>query len=144
MKRMKVLLQKTVLETYIREVTTLVHLTVNGEEIVTTETHPFYVKNRGFVNAGELAIGDELLDSNCNVLLVENHSVELTDEPVSVYNFQVEDFHTYHVGQNSILVHNANYKEANIKNFEIKDKHLKILLLNEQENLMLVHLKKRI
>ena len=31
--------QKTVLETYIREVTTLVHLTVNGEEIVTTVDH---------------------------------------------------------------------------------------------------------
>ena len=27
---------KTVLETYIREVTTLVHLNVNGEEIITT------------------------------------------------------------------------------------------------------------
>ena len=52
---------KTVLETYIREVTTLVHLTVNG---------------------------DELLNSNCNVLLIENHSVELTDEPTTVYNFQ--------------------------------------------------------
>ena len=35
---------KTVLETYIREVTTLVHLTVNGEEIITTVDHPFYVK----------------------------------------------------------------------------------------------------
>ena len=34
---------KTVLETYIREVTTLVHLTVNGEEIVTTVDHPFLV-----------------------------------------------------------------------------------------------------
>ena len=33
---------KTVLETYIREVTTLVHLTVNGEEIVTTVDHPIY------------------------------------------------------------------------------------------------------
>ncbi len=31
---------KTVLETYIREVTTLVYLTVNGEEIVTTVDHP--------------------------------------------------------------------------------------------------------
>ena len=30
---------KTVLETYIREVTTLVHLTVNGEEIITTIDH---------------------------------------------------------------------------------------------------------
>ena len=44
---------KTVLETYIREVTTLVHLTVNGEEIITTVDHPFYVKDKGFVNAGK-------------------------------------------------------------------------------------------
>ncbi|MFR1007881.1 MAG: polymorphic toxin-type HINT domain-containing protein, partial [Hominilimicola sp.] len=53
--------EKTVLETYIREVTTLVHLTVNGEEIVTTVDHPFYVKNQGFIKAGELIVGDELL-----------------------------------------------------------------------------------
>ena len=97
---------KTVLETYIREVTTLVHLTVNGEEIVTTVDHPFYVKNQGFIKAGELIVGDELLDVNGNVLLVENFDVELTDEPVKVYNFKVEDFHTYFVGNCKIWVHN--------------------------------------
>ena len=99
--------EKTVLETYIREVTTLVHLTVNGEEIVTTVDHPFYVKNQGFIKAGELIVGDELLDINGNVLLVENFDVELTDKPVKVYNFEVEDFHTYHVGRLGVLVHNA-------------------------------------
>ena len=98
---------KTVLETYIREVTTLVHLTVNGEEIVTTVDHPFYVKNQGFIKAGELIVGDELLDVNGNVLLVEKFNVELTDEPVTVYNFQVEDYHTYHVSGLGVLVHNA-------------------------------------
>ena len=66
---------KTVLETYIREVTTLVHLTVNNEEIVTTVDHQFYVKNQGFIKAGELIVGDELLDVNGNVLLVENFDV---------------------------------------------------------------------
>ena len=96
---------KTVLETYIREVTTLVHLTVNGEEIVTTVDHPFYVKNQGFIKAGELIVGDELLDVNGNVLLVENFDVELTDDSVKVYNFQVEDFHTYFVGNCKIWVH---------------------------------------
>ena len=101
---------KTVLETYIREVTTLVHLTVNGEEIVTTVDHPFYVKNQGFIKAGELIVGDELLDVNGNVLLVEKFNVELTDKPVKVYNFQVEDFHTYHVGENGVWVHNSNCK----------------------------------
>ena len=103
---------KTVLETYIREVTTLVHLTVNGEEIVTTVDHPFYVKNQGFIKAGELIVGDELLDVNGNVLLVEKFNVELTDEPVTVYNFQVEDFHTYHVGCFYVLVHNADYNQS--------------------------------
>ena len=81
---------------------------INGEEIVTTETHPFYVNDRGFVNAGELAVGDELLDSNKNILLVENFDVELTGKPVTVYNFQVEDYHTYHVSCFGVLVHNAN------------------------------------
>ena len=103
---------KTVLETYIREVTTLVHLTVNGEEIVTTVDHPFYVKNQGFIKAGELIVGDELLDVNGNILLVENFDVELTDEPVTVYNFQVEGFHTYHVGCFYVLVHNADYNQS--------------------------------
>ena len=80
---------------------------INGEEIVTTETHPFYVNDRGFVNAGELIVGDELLDVNGNVLLVENFDVELTEKPVKVYNFQVEDFHTYYAGGLGVLVHNA-------------------------------------
>lgn len=85
---------------------------MNGEEIVTTVDHPFYVKDQGFVNAGELVVGNELLDSNGNVLFVENFEIELTDEPVKVYNFQVEDFHTYHVSRLGVLVHNANYDEA--------------------------------
>ena len=36
----------------------------------------------------------------------------MTDEPTKVYNFQVEDFHTYFVGENEVWVHNANYDEA--------------------------------
>jgi hypothetical protein len=102
--------EKTVLETYIREVTTLVHITVNGEEIITTVDHPFYVQGRGFVEAGKLLVGDKFLNVNGNILLVENFNVELTDEPVTVYNFQIEDFHTYHVGENGVWVHNANCK----------------------------------
>ena len=62
---------KTVLETYIREVTTLVHLTVNGEEIITTVDHPFYVNDRGFVNAGELTLSDKLLDTHGSHLSIE-------------------------------------------------------------------------
>ena len=104
--------EKTVLETYIRKDPKLIHLVINGEEIVTTVDHPFYVKNQGFIKAGELIVGDELLDVNGNVLLVEKFNVELTDEPVTVYNFQVEGFHTYHVGCFYVLVHNADYNQS--------------------------------
>ena len=72
--------------------------------------HPFYVKNQGFIKAGERIVGDELLDVSGNVLLVENFDVELTDEPTTVYNFQVEDFHTYYAGGLGVLVHNASNK----------------------------------
>ena len=80
---------------------------INSEEIITTVDHPFYVKDQGFIKAGELIVGDELPDVNGNVLLVENFDVELTEKPVKVYNFQVEDFHTYFVGTSQIMVHNS-------------------------------------
>ena len=102
-------LEKTVVETYIREVPQLVHLTINGELISTTIDHPFYVKNQGFVSAGKLRLGDGVVDSKGNIYLLEKVVVEFVKEPKTVYNFQVEDFHTYHAGNTGILVHNAKY-----------------------------------
>ncbi len=101
--------EKVVVETYIRKVSKLVHLKVNGEMIDTTVDHPFYVKDAGFVDAGRLTVGDKLLDPEGSILTVENVWIEVTDTPVEVYNFQVADFHTYHVGNIGILVHNAEY-----------------------------------
>ena len=101
--------EKKVLETYVRQVERLVYLTVNGEEIVTTVDHPFYVKNRGFVNACDLQIGNKVINVSGDALVIENIITEFVNNPVTVYNFQVEDFHTYYVGNNRILVHNANY-----------------------------------
>ena len=43
------------------------------------------------------------------MLLVEDIKIEFADKPVTVYNFQVEDFHTYYVGDICVLVHNADY-----------------------------------
>ena len=101
---------KPVLETYIRETSELVHITVNGEEIVSTLDHPYYVKGKGFVNAVDLCIGFELIDKSGNVLAVEQIFRErLDNESEKVYNFKVSESHTYHVGVSGVLVHNANY-----------------------------------
>lgn len=126
---------KQVLETYIRKVDRLVHLIISGEEIITTVEHPFYVKGRGFIEAGNLLVGDKLVSANGENLIIEDYHIELTDELVPVYNFQVEDFHTYHVGNNMILVHNvgSNYAETPLPNFdkaEINPKKLTDYALN--------------
>ena len=100
---------KSVLETYIRKVDKLVYLTIAGALIITTVDHPFYVKNQDFIAAAELQVGYETVNSNGDVLLVEDIRIENT-ETTTVYNFQVEDFHTYHVSELGVLVHNANYQ----------------------------------
>lgn len=112
--------EKTVLETYIRETNEVVHLTINGETITSTPDHPFYVQEAGFVGAGDLYIGDKLLDAEGNTLLVEEMKFENLDEPVKVYNFQVEDSHTYHAGNDNILVHNADYQNPVTENIRNK------------------------
>ena len=100
---------KKVLEKYVRKTRELVHIVVGGEKIVSTADHPYFVVGRGFVNAGQLCIGSPLQDANGKILEVEQIYKEYLeeDEEVTVYNFQVEDWHTYHVGEMEVLVHNA-------------------------------------
>ena len=60
--------------------------------------------------ATNLWIGAELIDRDDNILHVEEIYHEcLKDEKCTVYNFQVEEYHTYFVGEQGILVHNAEY-----------------------------------
>ena len=104
--------EKPVLETYVRQVDKLVHLTINGEEIVTTIDHPFYVQGRGFIKAGKLLVGDKLVSVNGEDLLVDGYCIEECEAPTTVYNFQVEDYHTYFVGESKVWVHNADYPKS--------------------------------
>lgn len=57
----------------------------------------------------------ELLSANeCGIMYLYNGEYvvvefvqhEILEEPVKVYNFEVEGFHTYFVGESSVLVHN--------------------------------------
>ena len=98
---------KRVLETYVSEATELIHLNIDGEEIITTPAHPFYVKDKGFVLAGNLEVGTTLIDNEGNELHLQIVRWEQLQNPVPVYNFAVEDFHTYFVGNNKTLVHNV-------------------------------------
>ena len=44
---------------------------------------------------------------NGEYVIVEQVQHELLETPVATYNFEVADFHTYYVGNTSVLVHNA-------------------------------------
>ena len=118
---------KPVLETYIRETSTLVHITVDGEKIISTNDHPYYVKGKGFVNAEALWIGAELVDNNGNTVYVEEiYRQALDNDTEKVYNFKVDECHTYFVGRYSVLVHNADY------DVDIVSKNMKERIPNDE------------
>ena len=98
---------KTVTETYINETDELIHIGVNGETISATPTHPFYVDKLGWTLARSLRAGDVLVLNNGELVTVEWVQHEILESPIKVYNFEVEDFHTYFVGENGIFVHNG-------------------------------------
>ena len=55
-----------------------------------------------------LFTGSQLKDAHGNICYVEHiFHEQLHEEKRTVYNFQVEDYHTYYVGENGIWVHNA-------------------------------------
>ncbi len=83
-----------------------VHVTVNGEEITCTPSHPFYSPVKGWTKAVDLRAGDILVMLNGKYVVIEHVQHELLESPETTYNFEVEDFHTYYVGDEPVLVHN--------------------------------------
>ena len=100
------------------------HVHVNGEEIVCTGGHPFYVLNADenrdivcyegvkscskgkWIAAKDLQIFDKLLLSDGTYAIIEAIDVESLETAETTYNFEVEDFHTYYVSESNVLVHN--------------------------------------
>ena len=78
----------------------------SGEEIIATTSHPFYCPTKGWTDAAHLRAGDILVLVNGKYVVVEKVQHELLESPIKVYNFQVEDYHTYYVSDSGVLVHN--------------------------------------
>ena len=98
---------KQVVETYINETDELTHIHVCGEEIVCTPSHPFYSPVKGWTSACKLRAGDILVLVNGEYVVVEKVQHELLESPIEVFNFQVQDYHTYYVSNARVLVHNS-------------------------------------
>ena len=85
----------------------LVDITLeSGEKIIATANHPFYtLDDKKWLEAGELNINDNLLqlnDANMSITGLDAYSTEAT-----VYNLTVDGDHTYYVGNDQVLSHNA-------------------------------------
>ena len=63
--------------------------------------------SKGWVAAIDLKPHDRLELQNGKAAFVHSVRIEKLDQPIQVYNFEVEDFHTYFVGENRVLVHNG-------------------------------------
>ena len=84
----------------------LVDITLeNGEMVTATAEHPFYV-NKEWVNAGDLVGGNVLLSLGGEVVGIK--SVRSYRQEQDVYNLTVANDHTYYVGSDEVLSHNAN------------------------------------
>ncbi len=100
--------EKKVISTSVNKVNRLIELDIDGEIIQCTETHPFQVKDKGWVNAADLKSNDLVYIKDWNTATVKSVNLLELDEAAEVFNFEVEDCHTYFVGEICVLVHNAN------------------------------------
>ena len=96
-----------VLETFKHSVNQTLKIKIDGKIIETTPNHPFYLPmSGGWANAEDLKIGDIVLTSSKQLCVIDDIEVVNHLEMVDVYNFTVENNHTYFVGEDKILVHN--------------------------------------
>lgn len=75
--------------------------------ITATDGHPFWVAGDGWIDAGQLTIGDLLIGDDGE--LIEIHKLGASTRIAVVHNLTVNALHTYYVlvGDEPVLVHNA-------------------------------------
>lgn len=88
---------------YERDTVYVLH-TTTGEALRTTSDHPFYVRGQ-WVRVKRLRVGDSLVSQSGQRHVLRR--IDRQPEHVTVYNFTVDELHTYFVGQQAILVHNS-------------------------------------
>jgi hypothetical protein len=103
-----------VTNTFIREDVPVFYVYFNDENGVefsssTTAEHPFWVKGQGWTKVSNLKLGQLLeLKSGKTATITE---VKDAGWKTTVYNIEVEGFHTYFVEGSGVWVHNKNGEE---------------------------------
>jgi peptidoglycan hydrolase-like protein with peptidoglycan-binding domain len=96
---------KEVLNTYEKSTNEFIYLYTDDEVIETTKNHLFFVDD-WWQTAEKIDVGDKVLTSEENYKEIEKIEVKLLNEPEKIYNLNVDEYHTYFVGEEKLLVHN--------------------------------------
>jgi YD repeat-containing protein len=91
-----------------KQATRLLTITIAGTTVRVTPEHPFWKPGKGWVLAGDLRSGDQLLTRDGRTLTITRISSRAAN--VTVYNFEVEGDHNYYVSTAQLLVHNCAVK----------------------------------
>jgi intein/homing endonuclease len=83
----------------------IVDIEIGDEVISTTGNHEFWLDGEGWVEAKDIEEGDLLWTEDGDFVAVDG--IEKREGTFEVYNFEVDDFHTYFVSQDGVLVHNV-------------------------------------
>ncbi len=76
----------------------------DADSLGVTPEHPFWVEGKGWVNAGDLVVGDYIQSLSGESVVVA--TIEQDAQRHTTYNFEVADYHTYFVGDDGVWVHN--------------------------------------
>ena len=89
-----------------RDPTTMIRITVGGEEIVSTLGHPFWVVGQRWIMAKHLRQGSLLHTVSGPRTIEKVEEIPAATEWYEFsYNLEVDGFHTYFVGETQVLVH---------------------------------------
>lgn len=85
----------------------MIEVTVCGEPVRSTLTHPYWLVGRGWTLASALAPGDLLVGPNNEPIRIEDVQVIQLEIPVPVYDLDIEGADWFRVGVCGVLVHNS-------------------------------------
>ena len=80
-------------------------ISIGETKITVTGEHPFWVQDKGWVETKDLETGDILTTYDGQELPIDDILVK--EEKVTVYNFEVADYHTYFVSELAVWTHNC-------------------------------------
>ncbi|AEV68239.1 polymorphic toxin-type HINT domain-containing protein [Acetivibrio clariflavus] len=91
---------------YIKSTSKLVKLIVGNEEINTTSSHLFFTDSGWWKSAKNIKVGDRIFAAEGELKEVTATRVVDLEEAVRIYNLNVDEFHTYFIGKQGLLIHN--------------------------------------